>query len=163
MMCAAIATFVSNTLAIDILDDGVLATLVTNFTNAIKAAGTLLSSNNTWTGTNTWTKQLNAPHIPLGNTGANLIPNFALGVNFLTTATANFTLANPINALDGQAGSIQIVQDATGSRVITWGSNFAFPGGIKPLLSTPASSSDRLSYIVRADGKIDCTLTKAHA
>jgi hypothetical protein len=163
MMAAAMATFISNTLTIDVLDDGVLATLVTNFTNAIKAVGTLLPLNNVWTGSNIWTKQISAPHIPLGNTGAVLIPDFSLGVNFTCTATANFTLSNPINTTDGQAGSIQIIQDGTGSRVITWGSKFLFPGGIKPVLSTAVGARDRLSYIVDFDGQIDCTLTKQHS
>lgn len=38
MMTAAIANYISQELGIDVLDDGVLSTLVTNFTNAINAS-----------------------------------------------------------------------------------------------------------------------------
>jgi hypothetical protein len=62
------------------------------------------------------------------------------------TATGNFTL----NAINMQAGStyvLTIVQDATGSRVITWGSMFKFPGGFKPVLSLGANAVDVFSFV----------------
>jgi hypothetical protein len=39
MISAAVATFVSNVLGINVLDDGNLSSLVTNFTNAVQAGG----------------------------------------------------------------------------------------------------------------------------
>jgi hypothetical protein len=39
MVSAAVATFISNVLGINILDDGNLANLVTNFTNAVQTGG----------------------------------------------------------------------------------------------------------------------------
>lgn len=38
-------------------------------------------------------------------------------------------------------------QDATGSRTVTWGSDFKWPAGSTPVLSTVANSLDILSFI----------------
>lgn len=62
------------------------------------------------------------------------------------TPTGNFTL----NASNMQAGStytLAITQDGTGSRVITWGSMFKFPGGFKPVLSTAIGAVDVFSFL----------------
>lgn len=117
-----------------------------------------------WFGQTIFRRQVSAPFVSLGNAGASLAINFASGVNFTTTAnTSSWTLANPTNTLSGQAGSIELVQDGTGSRVITFGTNFIFPGGVKPILSTAAASRDILSYLVMIDGKIASTLNKAYS
>lgn len=43
------------------------------------------------------------------------------------TLTGNITLANPTGtAADGQVLKFRFKQDATGSRTLTWGTNFAF-------------------------------------
>lgn len=43
----------------------------------------------------------------------------------VTALTGGITIANPTNAIDGQELSIETVQDGTGNRAITWGSQFA--------------------------------------
>jgi hypothetical protein len=95
--------------------------------------------------------------------GATVTPDFNTGLNFKWTIGGNRTLANPTNAKSGQSGLITITQDGTGSRIITYGSNWKFPGGAATggVLSTTASAVDSLAYFVRADGTIICTLAKA--
>lgn len=63
------------------------------------------------------------------------------GNYFEITLTGNVTFANPTNAVDGQEITIQVTQDATGSRIATWGT--AFTGW--QILSTAASAVD---YVV---------------
>lgn len=97
--------------------------------------------------------------------GATVTPDFNAGLNFKWTIGGNRTLANPSNAKSGQSGVIVITQDATGSRVISYGANWKFPGGAAAggVLSTAANSVDVLNYFVRADGTIVANLSKAYS
>jgi len=74
--------------------------------------------------------------------------NLALSNNFSVTLAGNRTLANPTNIVAGQSGSFFITQDGTGSRTLAYGTNFKFAGGTAPVLSTAASSVDRIDYVV---------------
>jgi len=87
--------------------------------------------------------------------------DFATANNFqLTLAnTGSCELANPSNLTAGQSGSIFIVQDATGSRILTYGSQFDFAGGTAPTLSTAADAVDRIDLIVRSATSIHCVFT----
>lgn len=62
------------------------------------------------------------------------------------TMTGNATLANPTNMVDGLQIVIPIKQDATGSRLLTYGIKWKFPGGA-PALSTAANARDVLSGV----------------
>ena len=87
--------------------------------------------------------------------------DFATSNNFeLTLAnTSSCTLANPSNLSEGQSGSIFIVQDSTGSRLLTYGSKWDFIGGTAPTLTTTASAVDRIDYVVRSTSKIHAVFT----
>lgn len=91
--------------------------------------------------------------------GATVTPNLNSGINFKWTIGGNRTLANPTNAKSGQSGIITITQDGTGGRTLTVGSNYKFPGALATLSTTPAAV-DIISYFVRADGTLLCTLTQ---
>jgi hypothetical protein len=90
-------------------------------------------------------------------------PDFAASCNFTLTLGTNVTLANPSNVTAGQSGSIFLVQDGTGSRTLTLGSNYDFAGGTAPTLSTAANAVDRLDYIVRTSTSIHCVVTLAYS
>jgi hypothetical protein len=90
-------------------------------------------------------------------------PDFATSCNFTLTLGTNVTLANPNNVTAGQSGSIFLVQDGTGSRTLTLGSNYDFAGGTAPTLSTAANAVDRLDYIVRTSTSIHCVVTLAYS
>jgi hypothetical protein len=70
--------------------------------------------------------------------------NAALGSASTLILTGNAIIANPINLVVG-AYIMKIVQDATGSRTVTWGTAWKFPGGVVPVLSTTANAVDIIS------------------
>jgi hypothetical protein len=88
--------------------------------------------------------------------GATIDSDFNAGRVFAVTLGGNRTLANPSNQAAGQSGIIIVKQDATGSRTLSYGTNYKFAGGA-PTLSTAASAIDVISYYVEASGTILCT------
>jgi hypothetical protein len=85
--------------------------------------------------------------------GATVTPDCEDGNFFTLAADQSFTLENPANPPD--AGKtmtilIRIVQDATGSRVITWGSKYKFQGGTATVLTTTANAVDLVSATYHA-------------
>ena len=87
--------------------------------------------------------------------------DFATSNNFALTLanTSSCTLANPSNLTAGQSGSIFIVQDSTGGRLLTYGSQWDFAGGVAPTLSTGASAVDRIDFVVRTTSSIHAVFT----
>ena len=79
---------------------------------------------------------------------ASITVDFNNGQNFAVQLTDNRTIENPTNCVPGQVGSIFVIQDGTGSRTLSFGSNWKFIGGTAPTLSTDVSSVDRIDYIV---------------
>lgn len=92
--------------------------------------------------------------------GATITPDFNNNNFFTVTLGGNRALGNPSNEVAGQSGSIFIVQDGTGSRTLSYGTDWDFAGGIAPTLTTTASAVDRLDYLVRASGSIHANLVK---
>ena len=98
--------------------------------------------------------------------GATITPDFEANQNFTVTLGGNRTLANPSNVTSdkvGQVGSIFVVQDGTGSRTLSFGSNWDFINGTAPTLSTAASAVDRIDYIVRSTTSIQAVVTLGYA
>jgi hypothetical protein len=90
--------------------------------------------------------------------GATITPDFSLGNNFSVTLGGNRTLANPTNLTAGQHGVIVITQDGTGSRTLAYGSNWKFPAGAAPTLTTTANAVDVLAYYVESSSRITARL-----
>lgn len=91
---------------------------------------------------------------------ATITPDFAANNNFTVTLGGNRSIANPTNIVAGQSGSIFLVQDATGSRTLSWGSYWDFAnGGTAPTLSTAANAVDRIDYVVRTSTSIHTVFT----
>jgi hypothetical protein len=90
--------------------------------------------------------------------GATITPDFAVANNFSVTLGGSRTLANPTNLTTGQSGVIRLAQDATGSRTLAYGSNWKFPGGTAPTLTTTASAVDVLAYYVDNGTRITARL-----
>ena len=90
--------------------------------------------------------------------GATITPDFAAANNYSVTLSGNRTLANPTNITAGQSGVIVISQDGTGGRTLAYGSNFKFPGGTAPTLTTTASAVDVLAYYVESATRISARL-----
>jgi hypothetical protein len=84
-------------------------------------------------------------------------------INAVVTLGGNRALGNPTNEKVGQSGVIRIVQDGTGSRTLSYGTDWEFAGGVAPVLSTAAGANDLLFYYVIATDRIFANLIKATA
>jgi hypothetical protein len=82
-------------------------------------------------------------------------------INAVVTLGGNRTLGNPTNEQPGTFGYIRFVQDATGSRTISPGTDWEFAGGVAPVLSTAANAQDLLFYCVIANNRVFGSLNKA--
>ena len=91
--------------------------------------------------------------------GTNISVDFNSGQNFAVQLAGNRTIDNPTNCVPGQTGSIFVIQDETGSRTLSFGSNYKFPGGTAPTLSTGASAADRIDYITFTSTNIHAVAT----
>lgn len=91
--------------------------------------------------------------------GSTITPAFTDSCNFTVTLGGNRTLANPTGLVAGQSGSIFVVQDATGSRTLAFGSYWDFSNGTAPTLTTTANAVDRIDYIVRTSTSIHAVFT----
>jgi hypothetical protein len=58
------------------------------------------------------------------------------------TLADNRTLSAPTNSVAGQFISLAVIQDATGSRTLTWNSAYEFTGDVAPTLTTTANKAD---------------------
>ena len=87
------------------------------------------------------------------NTGSVTL-DFSAHQNFVLTFTGNVTLANPSTEAVGQSGIIVAVQDGTGSRTLSLGTDYETVGGSGITLSTGANAVDVIPYFVKASGSI---------
>ena len=69
--------------------------------------------------------------------------------NQVTSVTlgGNRTLGAASNQIDGGVYVISIIQDGTGSRTVTFNSNYKFVNGTTPTLSTAANARDVLVFV----------------
>ena len=87
------------------------------------------------------------------NTGSVTI-DFSTNQNFVLTLTGNVTLANPSTESVGQAGVFVFIQDGTGGRTLSLGTDYESPAGAGITLSTAANAIDVVPYFVKASGSI---------
>ena len=74
--------------------------------------------------------------------------------NFIVTATGNVTLANPSTEVAGQSGVIILIQDGTGSRTLSLGTDYETAAAAGLTISTAANAVDVIPYFVKASGSI---------
>ena len=87
------------------------------------------------------------------NTGSVTL-DFAANQNFVLTLTGNVTLANPSTEQVGQSGFITFIQDGTGGRTVALGTDYETAGGAGLTLTSTASATDIVPYVVVASGRI---------
>ena len=80
--------------------------------------------------------------------------DFDANQNFVLTLTGNVTLDNPTTEKVGQSGFIVCIQDGTGSRTLTLGTDYESVGGSGITLSTAASATDVVPYVVAAGNRV---------
>jgi len=108
----------------------------------------LLSVNQTFTAA-----QRGSTDTDTTNTGSVTL-NFDTNQNFVLTLTGAVTLANPTTEAVGQSGFIVFIQDATGGRTVSLGTDYETAGGAGLTLSTAASATDIVPYVVAASNRI---------
>ena len=87
-------------------------------------------------------------------TTGNVTLDFDTYQNFVLTFTGNVTLDNPTTEAVGQSGFIICIQDGTGSRTLSLGTDYETAGAAGITLSTAASTTDMIPYIVVASNRI---------
>ena len=87
------------------------------------------------------------------NTG-NVTLDFTANQNFVLTLTGNTTLVNPSTETVGQSGFIAFIQDGTGSRTVTLGTDYETAAGAGLSLTSTASATDLVPYVVVAANRI---------
>lgn len=96
-----------------------------------------------------WTQTQNFNETTLSD-GATI--NWDLSANQVckVTLAGNRTMAAPTNHVAGALYALRIIQDATGSRTLTWNAVFKFTNSTAPTLTTTASAEDHIVF--RSDG-----------
>lgn len=133
--------------------DGVTGTILTNgdigsTVQAYDADIVAKDTNNTFTAA-----QRGSTDTDTTNTGSVTL-DFDTNQNFVLTLTGNVTLANPTTETVGQSGFIVFIQDGTGGRTVSLGTDYETAGGAGLTLSSAASATDVVPYIVAASGRI---------
>ena len=100
-----------------------------------------------------------AANITALSDGSTITINMATACHHSVTLGGNRTFATPSNQVVGQAGSIFITQDGTGSRTASFNSAFKFVGGTAPTLTTGAGLTDRIDYIILSNNVIHCAVS----
>lgn len=144
---------------LNILDGATLTTTELNYVDGVTSAiqtqldAKAALAGATFTGTVTAPRGYGATNTDTSNTG-NVTLDFATYQNHVLTLTGNVTLDNPSTEAVGQSGFIVFIQDATGGRTVSLGTDYETAGGAGLTLSSAASATDIVPYIVAASGRI---------
>lgn len=105
------------------------------------------TGNNTFAGTGEHTKQANfTPRATLTD-AANIAWNLETAQVAVVTLSANRVLDAPTNMKSGGTYILFVLQDATGTRTLSFNAAYKFPGGNDPVLSTGANAIDIISFV----------------
>jgi hypothetical protein len=79
---------------------------------------------------------------------ANITVQLNASNTFEVTLTGDRTLDNPssANMKNGGIYVFRIKQDGVGGRLLTWSSNYIFPGGVPPVLTVTANKTDIFTF-----------------
>lgn len=91
--------------------------------------------------------QVYAPFFTLPTSGAITIDWNKSNKQKSVLSASGISFANPSNLKDGASYTLMLVQDRTGGRTVTWGSNFLWDKGITPVLSTVGDSIDIIHFV----------------
>lgn len=94
--------------------------------------------------------------------GANISWDVTAKPMAYVTLAGDRTLDNPTNMIDGATFCLVVTQDGTGNQTLAYGTDYLFPGGTDPVLSTAAGAVDILTFICR-NSKMYGAIQKAFA
>lgn len=92
--------------------------------------------------------------------GATINWDMASGYNAKVTLGGNRTMAAPTNVIVGITYSLDVIQDGTGSRTVTWNAAFNWGTAGTPTLTTTASKIDTVSCKAYATNNLFCNINK---
>ena len=128
--------------------------------NANAVVGDIASSNGVFTHNNHTFQKAQRARVESVTVGAaNVTLNFANANIFNLTLATSTHLNLPTNVTAGQAGTIIVKQDSSGSRTLSYAGAWEFPSGTAPTLTTTASAEDRIDYVVVAANAIHAVAT----
>lgn len=78
---------------------------------------------------------------------ATITADASLGRLYTITLGGNRTLGTPTNLFPGKTFRLQVTQDGTGSRTLTYASLFKWTNGVAPTLSTTPGAVDLLTFV----------------
>ena len=85
--------------------------------------------------------------------GATVAWDAGLGAYAKLTLGGNRTLSAPTNLVNGRIYTLELIQDATGSRTVTWNAAFVWSGATAPTLTTTATRRDIIRFVA-SGGKL---------
>lgn len=100
-----------------------------------------------------------AANITALSDGSTITIDMATACHHSVTLAGNRTFAAPSNQVVGQAGSLFITQDGSGSRTASFNAAFKFVGGTAPTLTTAAAAVDRIDYVILSSNVIHCAVS----
>ena len=127
------------------------AVLTTADINGGTADGVVIGGSTAAAGT--FTTATASTNTDTSNTGSVTL-DFSANQNHVLTLTGNVTLANPSTEIVGQSGFIVFIQDGTGGRTVSLGTDYETANGAGLTLSSAASTTDIVPYVVAASGRI---------
>jgi hypothetical protein len=71
--------------------------------------------------------------------------------------SSNDTLNSPTGVTNGKTYTLKLVQDGTGSRLMSWPANIRFPGAVAPTLTATRMKCDIFSFVGDMDSMLLCT------
>lgn len=72
----------------------------------------------------------------------------------LTIIESSFLFITKVEV--GMLITLQLIQDNTGGGTVTWSSDFRFPAGVKPVISTAPNVKDIFTFICTEENTLDC-------
>lgn len=79
--------------------------------------------------------------------GANIAWDLNLGGQAVVTLGGNRTLDNPTNLVAGAIYTLRVIQDGTGTRLLTFDTAYLWPKDVPPTLSATAGATDVLVFL----------------
>ena len=105
-------------------------------------------------GAATFNARVVAPTHNVSSASGTYVQNFEEHQNFKYEMSGNVTLNNPSTETAGQSGHMIFIQDGTGSRTLSIGTDYETAGGAGITLSTAANATDIVPYVVLSANRI---------
>ncbi|MGB0972705.1 MAG: DUF2793 domain-containing protein, partial [Mycobacterium sp.] len=91
--------------------------------------------------------------------GATIDWDTADGTNVHVTLAGNRTMNAPTNLRAGQLYTLEVIQDGTGSRTVTWNAVFLWAAGTAPTLTSAGGARDLLMFVYNGTSLLELSRT----